>query len=415
MKKYFSVFLFVLTVARAQYSASGTYTQPGWPGSVEYNASSSVAGRDENTGILRVGFSAGGKAVGGGGVETRVVSRDLSGNDLRITDIQGLQFFAPSDRECEVQIRSGSITGSGDWVPILASRKVATFGVPKKAQYKTPLATVDMKYIFYDRQTGKKIGEYTVPAGESTDISIGINDGHDVSFIGSTVGGYFDPSGNWVSSDTTNSILTTGNILNSQMVEKVDSDAGLGHVAGSVASVAASSGSAAAVSAFPKLGASATSVDGTNAVLDALGTINSTLKNLRVQNTPGTSSGGGGTVSMTATENKLDAIKTAIEGTTVTAQSYPSEPDADQKTSLTASRISSALGKLPVFPSVTAPSSSSVFAFNFTPPGLTQVQHFEVDFADYSAGITIFKTIVRGALAMLFFFITLRTIKEAFA
>jgi len=116
------------------------------------------------------------------------------------------------------------------------------------------------------------------------------------------------------------------------------------------------------------------------------------------------------------TVEKLDAIKKAIEGTAVSPQNLDSSAPEGWAPSAKKSDVLAAVAKLPQAPAVTMPGeASTAFALSFVPPGMSAPVTMNVDFTDYSGPISVFKGIVRGVLAIWFFFITIRAIREAFA
>ena len=111
----------------------------------------------------------------------------------------------------------------------------------------------------------------------------------------------------------------------------------------------------------------------------------------------------------------VDKITIAIEGSPVVAKSFDSAPQPEHVTSVQAAPVVALVTKLPTAPVVTEPGSESQFSVTFPIPGLAQPKTIAVDFADYSVSIAIFKTVVRAALSLWFFFLSVRAIREAFA
>lgn len=302
----------------SRYEAQGNVAQPGWYVFVTYNAAAYVAGQDPATGILRVGVSVGAK-ISTGGISARVISRDLNGGDIKIPDLNGEIFVLPGNRDFQVQIRDGTVTGSGDWVPILESTKIVTLGTPKKATIKTPVANADLKWTFYDAVTGKKLGEYTVLAGQSETIGVGISNGNDVSYIASTIGGYWDETTQmFISDPNTVSMVKSGMILNSQMQSQSAPSNSSSQIQPGVTGTIANSGSVGANvegslmdQGDGNAATNATMTRGFNNVVNGLAAINSTLKNNKLQTTS-TGGGGGATVDLTGTNSRIDTTNTRL-------------------------------------------------------------------------------------------------------
>ncbi|WED65874.1 hypothetical protein PXH66_03305 [Synoicihabitans lomoniglobus] len=118
------------------------------------------------------------------------------------------------------------------------------------------------------------------------------------------------------------------------------------------------------------------------------------------------------------TVSAINSLKAAIEGD----GSGPEDPTVPDETDvadevgleLEPSGVLAIENKLPELVSIEGLGSVSVFAFSLpmqSGPDLA----IDIDFSDYETGITIFKALVRGALAIWFFFMSLRAIREAFA
>lgn len=88
------------------------------------------------------------------------------------------------------------------------------------------------------------------------------------------------------------------------------------------------------------------------------------------------------------------------------------QPDADK----TAGLASSVKGKLPHAPSILVPGGSNgVYEFSMTIPGVEGSYAFRFDLSSYQTGILIFRSLVKAAMTVYFFFLCLRAVREAAA
>ena len=133
------------------------------------------------------------------------------------------------------------------------------------------------------------------------------------------------------------------------------------------------------------------------------------------------SGGGGGvagnvTVDLSSTNAKLDQIKAQLQGSAVDGQTVPSDAPDGYSTSASASGVSALVTKLPAPPDVVQPAASDgKFSFEFVPAGMTTPQTVEIDLTRWAVQIGVAKLLVRSALAMAFFFIVLKAIRDAVA
>ena len=134
----------------------------------------------------------------------------------------------------------------------------------------------------------------------------------------------------------------------------------------------------------------------------------------------GSTGGGGGATDMTATNALLTTanantsdIKTALTGgESHAAVTALSETPAELSPSSITAKIT---GKLPAAPTVVVPVSATEWSVTFTIPGYSTPTTIGFDLTNYSGAIAIFRGIALAGLALLFFFITLKAVRGAFA
>ena len=113
----------------------------------------------------------------------------------------------------------------------------------------------------------------------------------------------------------------------------------------------------------------------------------------------------------------VDKLLTALDGDAVeNPTTFPAEPEAEHATSMGTTAVDTLVGKLPAVPEITPVSTTvSSFSWNLSIPGLEGNYAFAVDLEQWESPINLGKTLMRGVLALWFFFLVLRAVKEAAA
>jgi len=129
--------------------------------------------------------------------------------------------------------------------------------------------------------------------------------------------------------------------------------------------------------------------------------------------------GSGGGADMSGVESRLDTanarlqgLLTAVQDTSDTAPDIPQ--DTDVALDVASSVVSPITSKLPELPEVELPESTGQFSFAFGVPGM-DAQEFAIDLSPWETQINVFKLAIRGGLALWFFFMCVRAVREAFA
>jgi hypothetical protein len=101
-----------------------------------------------------------------------------------------------------------------------------------------------------------------------------------------------------------------------------------------------------------------------------------------------------------------------VEDNKKEAPNQGDEPPDDQKSTV----ATGIRGKMPNKPTITGPGpSDGRYTFSMKIPGIDQSYDFTVDMSQYSTGILVFRTLVQSAMAVYFYFLSLRAVKEAAA
>ena len=126
-------------------------------------------------------------------------------------------------------------------------------------------------------------------------------------------------------------------------------------------------------------------------------------------------SGGGTTIDLTATNAKLDTLHTDLTGTapTIVAADSSAPGTSDQTVFSSSSVIGLPDHVLPTAPTIVSPGSTSTFALSFTFKGIGF--DFGFDLSRYATQIGVFKTLVRAVLAVWFFFLVVKAVRDAAA
>jgi hypothetical protein len=112
------------------------------------------------------------------------------------------------------------------------------------------------------------------------------------------------------------------------------------------------------------------------------------------------------------TKAAADALK---DDPTIAQKHFADVADPAHHTDLTDTLVKGLASRMPNAPAVTLPTNQSTFSMTFTPPGLTETQTVSFDLSAYDTGINVFKIAVRAALTVAFFFLTVKTLRSAFA
>jgi len=112
----------------------------------------------------------------------------------------------------------------------------------------------------------------------------------------------------------------------------------------------------------------------------------------------------------------VDKVVAEIKGAPVTQTTFDATADPDYETSMAKASVDGLLSKVPTAPTIVAPAASAgVFSFTFTPAGMSSAQTFEMDLSAYDTPIDAFKLLVRAGLALWFYFLVVRTVRDSFA
>ena len=123
--------------------------------------------------------------------------------------------------------------------------------------------------------------------------------------------------------------------------------------------------------------------------------------------------GGGGTTDLTPVVNKLEEIKQQGQVADTAAAEFADETSVTFDA--TEAQVSGIESKMPTPPVITAPGSfSGTMSLSLAMPG-AGVHVMSINLAQWATAINVFKTVVRGALAIWFFFMVVRALKQAFA
>lgn len=109
----------------------------------------------------------------------------------------------------------------------------------------------------------------------------------------------------------------------------------------------------------------------------------------------------------------IDKIVSELKGEAVTPSTFTQENAVT--TSMAKTAVDSILPRLPAMPTITAPQAVGIYSWNMKVPGMAGTYAVVIDLTPWETPIGIFKGIVTAVMALMFFFMTLRAIKEAFA
>ena len=198
------------------------------------------------------------------------------------------------------------------------------------AKLRAPKANCDVLYTFYDKD-GKKIGSQLVPAGETPVFRIPGDASGPVSYMGHTVGGYWDDTlnggqGGWVDHPTQVSLVTMGTIDPGMMYDPSGTQGPNGGTALTaeltINGLKASPGTGSVTSSTTIIAATTSTVGAQDATLAAVGNaivasqekgtqaITKGLAEIKAKVGSSSGSSGGTGTDMTATNTLLDGIKT---------------------------------------------------------------------------------------------------------
>jgi hypothetical protein len=296
---------------------------------------------------------------------------------------------------------------------------------PKKATVDLVNPTeIPVTYKFYEGSSATPFKTVNLAPGQSQTVYLETNSGEDVQVWGEATG-VLDEDGNlapgsqfliWKAGHITNSVMAnspTGSEPSPRLVIN-----NLPTVPGNIRNQLAGPTANEGKPVFNSGGGDGTGLDkgtfilGVNGLKSGLDEINRTLKANAAAG--GGETGGGGDFTatnalLTSTNTKLDALIGTGTEQGVTA------PSGELTQFNSATLLPKITGLVPALPEIVLPSTVTSFSTSIQFPGMASPTVIETDLEDYSAGITVFRTIVLGVITLMAFFVMVRTIKGAFA